>query len=178
MVLPTNPEQPPEPAPGVRVVRSEDGTFRGFQDPANGQFISRSAALDRLTYSVEQGALVDSFGNTAGVGSIAIPGRGIQVTYKTAEADYARLDTNPATFKPETNQEIVERVVFTDQDGHLVTLETSYGLGQDYNPKQTGGRWRRGAAQALGVDEGTRLPTADLERAVIYKEFIVKTIST
>jgi hypothetical protein len=178
MVLPTTPEQTAEEQPGVRILRSEDGVFYGFQDPVNGQFISRADALSRLTYSVEQGALQDSFGNTAGVGSVALPGRGVTVTYATAEAEYLPMQVDPTTFKPESNQEIVERVIFTDQDGNLVTLETSYGLGNDYNPHATGGRWRRGASQALGLDEGERLPTADLERAVIYKEFIVKTTSS
>lgn len=178
MVVPTSAEQETPAEPGVRIVRDEEGVFYGFQDADTGRFISRQDALGRLVYSIEQGALLDSFGNTAGVGSIALPNRGVQVTYANVTADYMPLTTDPLTYTPESNQEIVERVIFVNQDGTLSTLQTSYGLGTMYDPNLTGGRWRRGASQALGLDESERLPTADLERAVIYREFELKTIST
>lgn len=161
----------------VRVVRDSGGRFIGFQDPdAGGRFITRDEAASRLRFSVEEGALVDSFGAPVGVGGITLPRRGVEVGYKLRSASYKPLDTEPARFKPGANQELIERVYFTKADGSLVSLETSYGLGRDYDPHRTGGRWRQAASEALGLKEGQRLPTRDLQRAVIMKEFIVKTI--
>jgi hypothetical protein len=177
MVVPVLPLEPEAERPGVWVARDSAGVFIGFRDPSTGQFISRQDALPRLTYSIELGELQDSLGNTAGVGSIGLPGRGVRVTYATTETvqDLVPLETNPATYAPKSNQEIVERVIFTDSDGNLITLETSWGAGTKYDSHLYGGRWRRGAAEALGLEEGTRLPTADLERAVLYREFIIRT---
>ena len=173
MVLPF--EEPV--GPQVRVVRSSDGRFIGFQDPALGsRFISRAEALGRLTFSVETSDLVDSFDNHVGVGSIRMPSSGIEIGYKIRTVTDLPLTSDPSIFNPDPNQQIVERVVFVKSDGTLTTMETSYKLGQAYDPASTGGRWRQSASEALGLKEGERLPTADLQRAVVLKEFFVRTI--
>lgn len=173
MVLPFGPGAE---GPGVRINRDDKGRFRGFTDAASGRFISRTEAVQRLTFSVEGSDLVDTFGEHVGVGSIKIPASGIEIAYKVRTTTDKQLTVDPSTFKPEPNQQIVERVVFAGADGRLHTMETSYRLGRQYDPSLTGGRWRQAASEALGLKQGERLPTADLQRAVIMKEFIIRTI--
>jgi hypothetical protein len=173
MVLP----QDQEGQARVRAVRNREGRFIGFQDPdQGGRFITRQEALSRLSFSVERGEVLDSFGNGVGVGAVKLPGRGVDVTYQTRAAEYKPMTVDPARFTPNPNQEIVERNVFMTKDGKLVTSETSWGLGKKYDPAKYGGRWRQSASDALGLDKAKRLPTRDLERAVLMREFIVKTI--
>jgi hypothetical protein len=162
--------------PRVRVVRDSSGRVIGFQDPDQGsRFISRADALDRLRYNIEKAQVEDSFGNGVGVGALSIPGRGVTVGYKNGEAVYTPLEGDPSTFKPDPNQEIIERTIFIDKDGNLVTVEISYGYGNGYDPAKYGGKWRYEASQALGLEEGERLPTSDLQRAVAGQEFTIKT---
>ena len=169
---------PEERGQRVRVVRDKSGRVVGFQDPDRGNvFITRSDAIPRLRFSVDNQRIEDSFKNPVGVGSLGLPGRGVTVGFKVKEATYKPLSTDPTTFTPRPNQEIVERTVFIDRNGKLVSSETSYGLGKKYDPSKTGGRWRRAASKAVGAGEGQRLPTRDLKRAVAYHEFLVKDIS-
>jgi len=160
----------------ISIARSRDGNFVGFRDPATGQFMSRAEAVPRLRYNVERGELEDSFGEFAGVGSIRMPERGVEVGYVLKVAAYKPLDTSPLNFRPAPNQELVEHIVFVDAEGKLITLETSFGLGKRYEPNLYGGRWRQAASEALGVADSKRLPTKDLERAVVQKYYSVKTI--
>jgi hypothetical protein len=99
------------------------------------------------------------------------------VAFKVKEATYRPLPTSPQDFQPKPNQEVIERTVFITREGKLVSSETSYGLGEAYDPAKTGGRWRRAASKAVGAGEGKRLPTSDLARAVAMQEFLVKSIS-
>ncbi len=162
----------------MRVVRDKAGRVVGFQDPdRRSVFISRKDAIPRLRYSVERQRVEDSFGTRVGVGALGLPGRGVTVSFQVKEATYKPLPTDPKTFTPRPNQEIVERTVFIDQKGKLVISETSYGLGEKYDPTKSGGRWRKSASDALGVKPGQRLPTSDLQRAVAHHQFLVKNIS-
>ncbi len=160
------------------MVRDRQGKFVGFQDPDQaGRFISRKDALPRLRYSIEKNYVQDSFGNDVGVGALGLPGRGVDVAYKVKGATYRPIRTDPNDFTPKPNQELIERTVFITREGKLVTSETSHGLGEKYDPSKTGGRWRRAASKAVGAGEGQRLPTSDLQRAVAFREFVVKDIS-
>lgn len=162
----------------VRVVRDRRGEFVGFQDPDKRSiFISRKDATSRLRINKDTRQVEDSFGNRVGVGALGLPGRGVELLYKTKAASYRPLAADPRTYNPRPNEEILERTTFATKGGRLITSETSYGLGEKYDPSKTGGRWRRDASSALGVPEGGRLPTRDLRRAVLHKEFIVKRIS-
>ena len=162
----------------VRIVRDRQGRVVGFQDPDKRSiFISRKDAIPRLRHSIERNRIEDSFGNEVGVGALGLPGRGIDVAFKAKMASYKPLPTDPRTYNPKPNQEIVERTTFITREGKLVTSETSYGLGEKYDPSKTGGRWRRAASKAVGAGEGKRLPTSDLQRAVAHREFIIKDIS-
>jgi hypothetical protein len=173
MVLPGEVPQ----GPRVRVVRDAQGRFIGFQDPELGaRFISRADAISRLRYSTERAAILDSFGNEVGVGALALPGRGQQVAYKFKTVEYTNLNLAPQEFTPGTNQELIERTVFIDAEGNLVTSEMSYGLGTKFDPAKGGGRWRKAASEALGIPEQERKSTRELKRAVAYQEYIVKTI--
>ncbi len=170
-----SPEQQTE---RVRVVRDRQGKVVGFQDPDRAsRFISRADALPRLRYSIDNQRIQDSFGNEVGIGALGVPGRGISVAFKVKEATYKPLPTDATTFSPRPNQEIVERTVFIDRDGKLIESQTSYGLGEKYDPSKTGGKWRRDASKAVGAKEGERLLTSDLKRAVAHHEFLVKDIS-
>ena len=162
----------------VRIVRDRKGRVVGFQDPdKRSVFISRKDAIPRLRINQDTRQVEDSFGNRVGVGALGLPGRGIDVTYKVKMASYKPLATDPRSYNPKPNEEILERTTFATKGGRLVTSETSYGLGEKYDPSKTGGRWRRDASKALGVPEGGRLPTRDLRRAVVFKEYIIKRIS-
>jgi len=162
----------------VRIVRDRKGRVVGYQDPDQAsRFISRADAIPRLRINKDTRQVEDSFGNRVGVGALGLPGRGVELTYKTKTAAYTPLAADPRTYNPKPNEEILERTTFATKEGKLVTSETSYGLGEKYDPSKTGGRWRRDASKALGVPEGGRLPTRDLSRAVLNKEFIIKRIS-
>ena len=162
----------------VQVARDRQGRVVGFQDPDRGmKFISRQDALPRMRYSIERSRVEDSFGNEVGVGSLSLPGRGVTVGFKVKEAIYKPLPTRPQDFQPSASQEVIERTVFLDREGRLVSTETSYGLGEAYDPTKTGGRWRRSASDAVGAKAGERLPTSDLARAVVMQEFLLKEIS-
>lgn len=162
----------------VRVARDRKGRVVGFQDPdKRSVFISRKDAISRLRINKDTRQVEDSFGNRVGIGALGLPGRGIELTYKTKSAAYKPLATDPRSYNPKPNEEIIERTTFATKGGKLITSETSYGLGEKYDPSKTGGRWRRDASKALGVSEGGRLPTRDLKRAVLHKEFIIKRIS-
>lgn len=175
MVLPT--ETPGKPEPRVRAVRDAQGRIVGFQDPdKGGRFISRSDAIRRVSVDVETNEIRDSFGNRVGIGSLAIPGRGIEVAYKIRSAEYKPLTVNPEDFRPNADQELIERTVFIGRDGKLMTAEISYGGGGEYDPAKNGGKWRYEASKALDLPSNVRLPTQDLQRAVAYTEFVVKTI--
>lgn len=160
----------------VRVVRDRQGRVVGFQDPDKRNiFIRRVDAVPRLRYSVERSQVEDSFGNRVGVGALGLPLRGYDVAFKVKEAAYRPLAIDPLSFRPNPDQELIEKTTYTTKDGKLVTSEMSYGLGEKYDPSKTGRKWRHEASKALGRPEGERLPTRDLKRAVLYKEFIVKT---
>ena len=162
----------------VQVARDRKGRVVGFQDPDQGyRFISRKDALPRMRYSIERSRIEDSFGNEIGVGSLSLPGRGVSVAFKVKEATYKPLPTSPQDFRPSASQELIEVNIFTDKAGKLITSETSYGLGEAYDPTKTGGRWRRDASKAAGAGEGQRLLTVDLARFHLSQEFILKTIS-
>lgn len=173
MVLPS--DLPPTPSRRVRVIRDRYGRLAQFQDPETGRFIRRDDALKRLNYDPKVGQIVDSFGNPVGVGALRIPEMGITRTFVGLEAEYQRMKVDPHAFKPGTNQEIIERTVFITKEGRMVTQETSYGLGKDYDRSKYGGRWRQGASDALGLGPDERMTTRELRKAVAYQEFVTKT---
>lgn len=162
----------------VRIVRDSEGRVIGFQDPDFGnRFITRSEAINRLKYDREMGQIVDSFNSPVGVGSLAFPGRGEEVAFRTKNALYTPLGVDPTTFRPKPNQEIVERIVIIDKNGNLVRSETSYGLGNRFDPSKRGGWWRKKVSESLGLKPNERLPSADLQRAVVRRDYILKDLS-
>lgn len=175
----------------VRAIRMQDGTYR-YQDPdrailrtdAEGSrvirngFIAAEDGIARLQFNFDSGQLEDSFGTGVGVGALNMPKRGVTVDYVEASATYSPLGGNPESVRPDANQEIIERVYFVDRDGNIITLETSYGLGQIYDPTKSGGRWRRAASEALGLPENSRAPTSELKEAELNREFLIKEITT
>lgn len=162
----------------VQVARDRQGRVVGFQDPDRGyRFISRQDALPRMRYNLDKSRIEDSFGNEVGIGALKVPGRGVSVAFKVKEATYKPLPTSPQDFQPSASQEVIERTVFLTREGKLVSTETSYGLGEAYDPTKAGGKWRRDASQAAGAKEGERLLTSDLARLQVGQEFLVKTIT-
>lgn len=174
MVLPY--EEGPQP-PRVRIVRDKAGKIVGYQDPdAGSRFISRADAVKRLKVSVETGNITDTFGNQAGPGSVHIPAGGITHIMRDRTVVYQGLDVPPGRFTPGPNQELVESTYFITKSGKVERVDISYGLGNDYNKNLYHGKWRAGASEALGLDPNVRLPSADLKRAVLTKQYVVKTI--
>lgn len=148
-----------------------------FRDPETGRFISRSSALTRVTYDFERGRIVDSFGNTIGVGAFRLPLAGaVRQTENTVQV-YAKLDVDPRQFRAAANQEIIERITVVGRDGKLRTFEIDYGPGGKYDRSAHGGRWRFETSRALGLADNQRAQTTELRQAVAYREFIVRTIS-
>ena len=149
-----------------------DGRVTTYRNP----FIGREFAVDRLHYDFNQRGVFDSFGNRVGVANLAIPGAGRVTDYKTLQARWFKLTTDPRRFSPASNQEVIERVIFVDREGRLRLVRTSYGLGQRYDRSKYGGRWRSWASRALGLPDDARVGTQELQKAVLHKEFIVKTL--
>ncbi len=114
------------------------------------------------------------------VRSHADPGAGSVVDYKTVQAVWKPLDVDPRSFTPGSNQEIIERVVFQDAQGRMMTLNLSYGEGEKYDRSKTAEKWRYFAARASGEEadpgEGNRIETRELAKQVVLREFLVKTI--
>lgn len=164
--------------PRVRVVKDQTGRIVGYQDPDfNNRFITRDEAIIRMKFNVETSEIIDSFGRSVGEGVFAYPLRGRTVTFVEREARYIPLTEHPLRFRPASNQEIVERVTVIGKDGKLYSFETSYGLGVKFSEHKYGGRYRQKISDALELPENERLPTSDLQRAVINVEYLVKTIN-
>jgi hypothetical protein len=184
-----------EPSRGrVRIVDFGGGRY-GFQDPdavslyqrpdgsvftVQNPFVGNMFATQRVTYEPELGFLSDSLGNRVPIGALRMPGGGSVVDYKTVKAVWEPLGVDPRSFTPTHNQEIVERVVFLDAEGRLQTLNLSYGEGEKYDRSKTGEKWRWFATKMTGEDadpgEGNRTDTRELQKHVVVREFLVKTI--
>jgi hypothetical protein len=161
----------------VKVIRDKSGQVRGFQDPDTGQFISRKDAIARVSFDAEKAEITDSFGNPVGVGALRIPKAGVSVAFKAKQAEYKPIVVDPSSYTPGANEEIIERLVFLGTDGKLVVKDISYGLGTRYDPNKKGGAYRMRASEALGKEPGERLPTRDLDKALLSQEFMIKTIT-
>lgn len=173
MVLPS---ENPLAGTRVRIVRDKSGNISGFQDPDDrNRFITKTEAVSRLSYDFKIESITDSFGNTMESGGLAAPLKGFDYVFTRVSVHWTPIDVPVERVVPGPNQEIVERVTFIDRDGNLIVHETSYGLGQRYDETKYGGRWRHFASQALGEDSSARLPTEDLQKAVAYKEYLLKT---
>lgn len=177
------------PSRGRSRVVKKAGRVVGYQDPdlvmkytqpdgkvtwGRNLFVSREVAVERLTYNFKINRVQDSFGRSVGVANLGLPVTGRIAEYKTMDVTWKPLTTDPRRFKPTGNQEVVERTVFVDRNGNLRLVRTSYGRGKKYDKSKYGGRWRSAASRALGLDPGERVTTAELEKAVVKREFIVK----
>lgn len=175
----------------VRAVRTGPKTI-AFQDPdlviqrtlpdgrviqIRNLFISREPAIDRLKYDFDRNRIVDTFGTTVGTKHIGLPTAGRVVDYKTLTATWSPLTTDPRKYIPAANEEVVERVVFMNREGKLVTEHTSYGLGRKYDRSKTGWWWAGKAKEALGIEPGEKVTTKELQRAVVHREFVVKRLT-
>jgi hypothetical protein len=141
-------------------------------------FIGNAYAVEHLAYNYDLGFVADSFGTRVPLAALAFPKRGTVVEYKTLTATWKPLDKDPRQFKPNANQEIVERVIFMDGHGNLQTLDMSYGKGKKYDRSKTGEKWRYFAGRMAGEEEdpgaGNRLSTRELQKNVVSREFLVK----
>lgn len=161
--------------PRVRAVRDASGRVIGFQDPDQGnRFITRDQALNRLRYDPSQEQILDSFGNPVGAGSLAFPERGFSVATRSRFVNYRAGGDDPMLIRIRTGEELVEQVTFVDRNGRVYTVEHSFGKGRSYDPTVKGGWFRQKASEALGLRENERIPTRDLERAVVRRDYIVK----
>lgn len=149
-----------------------DGTVR----PLRNLFIARNQAVTRVRFDFERNRIVDSFGEVIGAQHMGIPSSGRVAERKVFDLVYRPLGVDPRRFDTGPNQEVIERLVLVDRNGNVYTRETSYGLGERYDRSERGGWFRRQASQALNLEEGQRVSTRELRRAVLHREFIVKTL--
>lgn len=196
MVLPQDPERGfvervVEPSQGrVRSVRTRPGVLQ-YQDPdlviertyddgrvvtIRNPFIARNQAVTRVQFDFDRNRIVDSFGNVIGSAHMGIPSSGRVAERKIFDLVYRPLGQDPRQFTPKENQEVIERLVLVDRNGNVFTRETSYGLGERYDRSKRGGWYRAQTSRALGIEEGKRMSTRQLRKAVLHREFIVKTL--
>jgi hypothetical protein len=163
--------------PRVRAVRDSSGRIIGFQDPDFGnRFISRHEALERLRYSREAGAILDSFGNEVGPGALAYPQLQRTVAFINRNYTYEGLRVDPRSVRPGPGQELVEQITVIDKNGRLQTFEQSYGTGRRYDSSKYGGRWRQKISDAIGAKPNERLPSSDLQRSVVRRDYFIRGI--
>lgn len=170
----------------------KEGRFVGFQDPdiyiertyADGTvtryrnpFVGREAGITRIHYDFDANELRDSFGNAVGVAQLAFPKAGTDIAYIQRRVRWLPYTGDITRYIPKPNEEIVERVVFVRSDGEVRMVPTKYGMGKKYDPSKTGGRWRAAASRSLGLPEDVRATTAELQKAVLHKEYLIKRIS-
>jgi len=150
-----------------------DGTTRTLSN----LFISREPAVERLVFDFKKQAIVDSYGNTVGVRHLGLPSTGRVTDYAVWSAKWMPLTTDPRRYTPSPNQELVEKVIFIDRNGKLVTSYTSYGLGGKYDRAKQGGWWVDAAKKAAGFEPGEKATTRELRRAQVHREFVIKTLT-
>jgi len=202
VVLPTIPVGPLgyneiilEPSRGrTRIVETRPGVFQ-YQEPdevkareyADGriviirnEFVRLGQAYRGLSYDFETSRLKDGFGNRAPISAIGLPARGETHKFVNVSATWRPLEGAVTRFRPAGNQEIIERVWFVNRDGSIFKQDFSYGRGEKYDRTQTGSKWRYRAAQAMGETSdpgpGSRMTTDELKKAVLRREFLVKTV--
>jgi len=161
---------------GSRVVINRDarGAIRRYGDPDTGQTLTRNEAIGRMKYNFSTGEIEDSMGNSLKIGEIALK-RG----HETSDLINARqvtspMNRNPYTYKTARNEELIERLIVVGKNGEISKIDISYGSGKSYDPNRLGGTWRAKVANAVGLEKGERLPTADLERMVVSKQIVVR----
>jgi hypothetical protein len=165
--------------PGVVQYQDPDVAFRrtyrdGRVVTITNPFITRNNAIARLRFDFDRNRVLDSFDDVVGSRYLGIPSTGRVSERKVFDLRWDRLGTDPRRYDPRPNEEIVERLVLVDKNGNIYTRETSYGLGQKYDRSKRGGWYRAQTSRALGLEEGKRVETRDLQKAVIHREFIRK----
>ena len=161
----------------VRAIQSNEGRRTLFQDPDQGnKFLSRADAVRRLRYDSNEQSIVDSFGTKVSPGSLQLSRSGQSFEYVKAVVVDKPTTQDPRDIQLTGNQQIVERNVIVKQDGSLVASSISSGLGEKFDEVKTGGKWAKDVSDAAGLKPGERLPTVDLKRKVLLKEYIILTI--
>lgn len=146
-----------------------------FQDAGTGQFISTRAAVPCLTYDFERKRIVDAFHNVVGVANLRIGVSGIRIVRPRDVVTYQRILFDPRHVRVGPNQEIVERIIWVRRDGWLRMTEWSYGLGERYDRSKTARAWGGAAREALGLERDQKATTRELRKAVVLREFQLKT---
>ncbi len=172
--------RPPfQPRPGVegyvRAAYTKGGRLAGFQD-ASGRFIRREVAANRLIYNPRLGRVEDSLGRGVAPGDLSIPRSGVDWETKNT---FQRVITAPSDIASVTigkNEQVIERFVVTDEKGKISTVEISHGMGKGYNSKRRGGAYRKAVSEAAGVPTDKRLSSRKLNRFVLSREIVIKSI--
>jgi hypothetical protein len=171
------PPDQPETSYIVRIARSLEGRFVGFRGEG-GRFITRESAAKGLVFDDKTGLIRDQAGNTAGVGSLAIPGRGITVTTATGKiVSYERVSVPIDHLTVQSNQMIQERLVLRDDKGKIYNYYGNYALGEKYDPKKLG-KWYIRSLNEVAEKEGKKKISYDkLDQYIVLHEYRVVTIT-
>jgi len=171
----TTPEEEEQPE-RVRVVRDSSGRVVGFQDPDFGnRFITRDEALSRLRYDSGKSQILDSFGNPVEVGALHYTVSHAPVAFINGVWEYRGIGQDPSRARPGASQEVVEQTTVINKDGTLTTIEISGGAGKRWQENKSGGKWRYEMSKALGLGKDEKLPTTDLTRFVVRKDYFIRT---
>jgi len=157
--------------PDVRFERTyRDGRVVQITNP----FMTQKNAIARLRFDFDRNRVLDSYGEPVAARYLGIPSSGRVSERRVFNLTWDRLPVDPRRYTPAGNEEIIERLVLVDRKGNIFTRETSYGLGQKYDRALRGGWYRAQTSRALELEEGKRVETRDLQKAIIHREFIVK----
>ena len=167
------------PRPGVVQYQDPDVRFdRHYRDgrvvPITNPFMTQNNALARLRYDFDRNRALDSFGQEVGARFLGIPSSGRVSERRVFNLQWERLGVDPRRYTPRDNEEVIERLILVDRKGNIFSRETSYGLGEKYDRDRRGGWFRAQTSRALEAEEGKRLTTRELQRAVLHREVVVK----
>jgi hypothetical protein len=128
----------------------------------------------RMSVDYRTGSVVDSFGNQVSMRELSLTRSEETRRFLNARQVTSPVSGDPTEFRPAGNEEVIERLIVAGKDGKVHKVDISYGAGRKFDPKAKGSAWRTKLSDALGVGGDERLPTTDLQRAVLSREIVVR----
>jgi len=173
------PYSPTTARPGLNVAirRDSSGVIRRYYDPDTGETLTRTDAIMRMKVDFERGTVVDSLGNPITNRELMLNRSEATRRFMNVSQSTRPLNRDVMQYQPKPNEEIIERLIVQGKDGKIHKIDISYGSGKRYSPHEKGSAFRTKISDALDLEADYRLPTSDLQRVVISKQFVVRTTS-